>query len=105
MHAWNIALQHLIQQNTAGCTPNSESSMPIKYRSKVGRKSLISIILGVIVLFQFNFCLKNGSCSLYFENIAVKDSYFMHKYKIIDYRSYSIFSIINYYQSYGPFST
>ena len=47
--------------------------------------------------------MKNGFRAISFEYIGVLDSYFIHRYIIIKYRSSLIMDKIhNYYQSYGP---
>ena len=47
-------------------------------------------------VFQLDLCLKKGFRSLYFENIIQLDSYFIHSYIILKYKSSSILGKINY---------
>ena len=44
--------------------------------------------------FQLYYLVKNGFRSLSFEKISILDSYFIHRYVIIKYRSDSNFGII-----------
>ena len=53
------------------------------------------IILGVVALFQLNFCLENCFLTSSFENIYVLDSCLIRRYIIIEYRSILIFGKID----------
>ena len=51
--------------------------------------------MGVTASFQLLYCLvKNGFCSLSFVKVSILNSYFIHRYIIIKYRSSSNLGII-----------
>ena len=59
----------------------------INYRSSLIKEKIHRLLSGVMAL---DIVLKNGSQARSFENIGVLDSYFIHRYTIIKYRSSSI---------------
>ena len=60
----------------------------IQVRVDVGQNP--SIIVGVMALFRLYFVWRNGFRSISFESIGVLNSYFIHRYIIIKYRSRSM---------------
>ena len=59
----------------------------IKYRSSSITEKIPPIIIRVMALDLY---MKNGFQAIYFENSNVLDSYFIHRYVFIKYRSSSI---------------